>query len=424
MSGIDDRLREELSALLDGVLPEERAAELRRRLETDAALRKEFDELRRTVAAVRALPRERAPAQLRARLERRLAGPPAGGIRRLRRRLAVAAVLALAVAAGVLATRPTERDEFEEARKTARQEEPSPEPPAEEFEGGDKLDVAAAEKEGDRPLGPDLEAPRDQRPPEEVFRAGKARLADAEEERQRSSRGAEEASGLREEAAPRARDEAEPARAPEQDLFAQLERGNRLAAKDRKTYLLRLNQMSARMVEAHLAALSVVAPRGAPRRMATAAARAVSPPQVVNLTVADLDEARQIYRVLLKYPGAAGRAATGFVAAADDARQLTAEVEVSPRQWRSVGTWLQLMNVAREKKARRGTRVKEEGGRGAPAAPPGTAAAKAKRAEEREEPEAEAAELAKESEAADTAQAKRKVQIRIRYAPPPRPEKR
>jgi len=75
VSTIDDALREELSALLDGMLPEAREAELRARMETDAALLREFEELQKTVALVRGLPQERAPDALRERL--RVALPPA-----------------------------------------------------------------------------------------------------------------------------------------------------------------------------------------------------------------------------------------------------------------------------------------------------------------------------------------------------------
>ena len=59
MSAIDDRLREELDALLDGALPEEQAAALRARIEQDADVRAEYERRRRTVDLVRALPLER-----------------------------------------------------------------------------------------------------------------------------------------------------------------------------------------------------------------------------------------------------------------------------------------------------------------------------------------------------------------------------
>jgi hypothetical protein len=61
VSGIDDRLREELDALLDGALPEEQAAALRARIEAEPELRAEFERRRRTVELVRTLPQESAP---------------------------------------------------------------------------------------------------------------------------------------------------------------------------------------------------------------------------------------------------------------------------------------------------------------------------------------------------------------------------
>jgi len=62
VSAIDDRLREELDALLDGALPEDQAAALRARIEQDADVRAEYERRRRTVELVRALPLER-PAE-------------------------------------------------------------------------------------------------------------------------------------------------------------------------------------------------------------------------------------------------------------------------------------------------------------------------------------------------------------------------
>ncbi len=60
-----ERRTEELSAFLDGELQSGPAAELRERLERDPELRAELESLRRTVEAVRSLPAERAPAELR-----------------------------------------------------------------------------------------------------------------------------------------------------------------------------------------------------------------------------------------------------------------------------------------------------------------------------------------------------------------------
>ncbi|MHC4931286.1 MAG: anti-sigma factor family protein [Planctomycetota bacterium] len=66
MSAPDETLHEELGALLDGALAPEREAELRRRIESDPDLRREFEALRRTVEAVRGLERQPVPSELRA----------------------------------------------------------------------------------------------------------------------------------------------------------------------------------------------------------------------------------------------------------------------------------------------------------------------------------------------------------------------
>ncbi len=60
--------RDELSAMLDGELSPERADELRRRIETDPEVAREYESLQRTIDVVRGLPRASAPADLRARL--------------------------------------------------------------------------------------------------------------------------------------------------------------------------------------------------------------------------------------------------------------------------------------------------------------------------------------------------------------------
>jgi len=56
----DDQLHENLNALIDGALDDDRASELREQIERDPAIRAEFDRLRRVRELVRALPRARA----------------------------------------------------------------------------------------------------------------------------------------------------------------------------------------------------------------------------------------------------------------------------------------------------------------------------------------------------------------------------
>ena len=130
MSGIDDALREELTALLDDALPQERAAELRARMETDARLRREFDELRQTVGMVRALPQERAPDELRERLRAGTARPtraPAPIFRWVGSIAAAAAVAA--VAFFLVQTQEQPPEVLTEARRAA-EPEPSLQQPA------------------------------------------------------------------------------------------------------------------------------------------------------------------------------------------------------------------------------------------------------------------------------------------------------
>ncbi|MFB3066934.1 MAG: anti-sigma factor, partial [Planctomycetota bacterium] len=77
-----ERRTEELSAFLDGDLESGPAAELRERLERDPELRAELESLRRTVEAVRNLPAERAPAELRERLAASLSSEAAPALKR------------------------------------------------------------------------------------------------------------------------------------------------------------------------------------------------------------------------------------------------------------------------------------------------------------------------------------------------------
>ncbi len=66
---------EQLSAYLDGELPPPEQAMVERQLAGDAELRRELESMRRAVVAVRALPRERAPAGLAAGVASRMGQP-------------------------------------------------------------------------------------------------------------------------------------------------------------------------------------------------------------------------------------------------------------------------------------------------------------------------------------------------------------
>ncbi|MHC4137061.1 MAG: hypothetical protein ACYS0K_19075 [Planctomycetota bacterium] len=409
MSDIDDTLREELSALLDGALPEERATELRRRLESDAALRKEYEELRRTVAAVRALPRSSVPAGFRARLERKLMAPPAAGIRRLRFRLAVAAVVTVAVGAGVLALRPSGPDTsaYEEARQQESLRDAlrttSKQPPSKP-EGLGKVDkrteaeTADAPSEVDdmrrRPLRePPVAGPPAPETPTEDRGASRKEVVPAPRAKAKQGAKAEEVKrDVRTLLGRRGGERGDVGDAEQATASALLEYAARarVASETRMPYLFQLNQLSATKVEAHLNEVKVT--WGAMYDMA-----ATLPPSA-NLTVTNLDEAKQIFTVLHKFPGTAGRGvASAFVLPGNAGKTplLTAEVEVTPQQWQSVGTWLQLMNVADRKRA---PITVQEG----------------RRSKKKARPDEEMEEEKRSLEPADR-DAKRKVKIYIRY---------
>ena len=76
MSANDDRLRErlleEMDALIDGVLPQQEAKDLRARIQADDALRAEYDRRRRTVQLVRGLTLERPAGDFAAETMARL----------------------------------------------------------------------------------------------------------------------------------------------------------------------------------------------------------------------------------------------------------------------------------------------------------------------------------------------------------------
>lgn len=402
MSDIDDTLREELSALLDGALPEERAAALRARLESDAALRKEYEELRRTVAAVRALPRASAPPELRARLERKLMAPPAAGVRRLRYRIAVAAVVLVAVGAGVLALRgsgPEPTPVHEVARSQDADAEPG-QPARPESPGRAVRELKATEAA--RAPAEAQEAPPAREEMDDL--EGTARDDDRPAPRAEAEGGAAVEDKVRDESMRLAgrggRGEAGDAAALTAAALLRSAERARVAPETRMPYLFQLNQLSATKVEAHLK--EVDAAWGA--RFEVAATL----PSSADLTVVNLDEAKQIFTVLGKFPGTAGRAgAATFVPLGNAGKSplLTAEVEVTPAQWRSVGTWLQMMNVAEPS---RSPVVAEESRRGA--------SKKKSRA-------AKGMELEKEpAQAPADATAKRKVRIYIRYPRVPAPE--
>ncbi len=117
-----EALREQLSALLDGVLAEEEARLVRARIEADASVRAEYEALRATVEAVRALPAVPAPEELSARVAAAL---PRG--RRFLLPLGLVAAAAAILAAVLIAPHLANQGQ-PPPEELARGEPPSPAP--------------------------------------------------------------------------------------------------------------------------------------------------------------------------------------------------------------------------------------------------------------------------------------------------------
>ncbi|MFP3938521.1 MAG: anti-sigma factor family protein [Phycisphaerae bacterium] len=112
MSGEKDKIREQLSAYLDGELSDEEARRVEAALKSDSELQAELDELRRVREMVGSLPSSQAPegfverVMARAERERLMSGDDSqshrGGPLRWARLLATAAVLLVAAGAGLV----------------------------------------------------------------------------------------------------------------------------------------------------------------------------------------------------------------------------------------------------------------------------------------------------------------------------------
>jgi len=307
---IDDALREELSALLDGALEEPRASELRARLAREPELSAEYEALEAVVRAVRALPPERAPAELRAAVRERLPRSrivPMG--------LVAVAALAAALLVAVL-LRPGE-----EAPVGGR----------ELASGGAGRGAGTdAPKDADRPrtgVGPNSAVPPDLRAP-----VGTGRVADDVAEESEHSVGLE-------------------GKAAEQQASLRVEEvRDRLDTPEaRKAYFARLRALSGEEVRAHLGRFDPPAAKAeVSARMRGAA------PSPLEAVVPGVDEAQEIRQILLiAFPPPSKEEVVR--------RDVeTTSVELAPEGWGRldlhvaaatdwaphIGAWLQTVSVA------------------------------------------------------------------------------
>jgi len=397
VSGIDDHLREELGALLDGVLPEDRARELRLRLEEDAALRQEYEELARTVAAVRALPRAGAPDALRRRVDAALAG--GGGTVHRFRWLAVAAALLVAVAGAFLAFGPagtrTAPEQTGQARQkpAARKEKPGvrerEQPPTAPSSVGALAESKA--QSGGAAAG------------DEAQGAGGDRLEKAEV-------GAVEGRGATKEAPGPAKSLNEVT-----DLLATVARTGTLPATERAAYLARVEKLSSTELVSYVrgfapAGLRLETPRdaleekdagataagaeaeGSAEALGAAAAPALR--ELVAVQLKDRREAELVNRVLRPFTVAGEGLTVEYASQAT--REVATVVEATPADLDRIAAWLRLLDMgAQAKKAEELRRVtfgaedRVQGAKEGKSAPP---------------------------------PAKEKARVILRYGPPPSPE--
>ena len=360
---IDDTLREELSALLDGALPEERAKELLRRIAEEPELRREYAELGRAVESVRALPRSRAPKELRARLRGSLGGRRAPSrIFRLGA-LAAAATVLLAVALALYLRR-------EPPARFQAAEEPPAAPPR---------DALA--------LGKEQSDPRD-------AHAQEADRAQAMEEKAATSRLGAKAEapaapepqlGAAKDAAKRgARAKAEP------DLLRAVETSRGVAAADRKAYLRLVAALDAGKAREHVRAISLEGAAGRGEQELLPAARDGSMPLLADILLEDREEATLVKRILDAAPRAAAGAAAALAVEEESKDQMSTEVLGAPEDLRRLGRWLALLDLSPPTAQRPKATVSGEARRDDEAAPKVQAAIVRLRFGKPPEPETEA----------------------------------
>jgi hypothetical protein len=320
VSPIDDALREELSALLDDALPAERAAELRRRIDADPALKREYEELARAVGAVRALPRAGAPAALRARLDDSLKGRAPGRIFRLGWLAAAAASVALVTALTLHfrgGARPTELE--------ARQDPPAA-PVAEEADVRSRATGQAKAPEADADRFGDSQQALEAAPPQEPLQKEKVML------RGRGS--------------PRAKDADEAKREePPVDLVRAVETAKKVGAGERKEYLRQLNALEAKEARRHILRLFPHEIDAGKARQLKLARRDAAPVVLEAILLEDRDEASLVTKILGNAAPALGGLA---VQQPPRDRVAVADVEGTPEDLARIARWLTLLDVSKE----------------------------------------------------------------------------
>lgn len=297
---IDDALREELSALLDGVLPEDRARELRRRIREEPELFREYASLERAVQAVRSLPRKGAPPELRKRIRASIGGArPRGRILRLGG-LAAAAVVLLGLGIALYVRR--EPPVHFEAKGDRDERQDAPASPTDVRSGG----AGAETDQFGQPSAESLDRAQDK---------ARAEIENALAER----RGA-------------------PKKAAPADLVASVEQTRTIPASDRKAYLRQLATLKPDKARAHLLAVFG----------GTGKARLVPPGRdttvLATILLADREEATLVKKILGSAPPAELAAASVEVEEAKK-DELSTEVSGTPTELWSIDQWLTLLDL-------------------------------------------------------------------------------
>lgn len=319
---IDDGLREELSALLDGALPAERARELRQRIGQDPELRREYAELERAAMAVRALPRSRAPGELRARLRGSL------GERRSRARifrfpaLAAAATVLLAVAVALYLRR---------------------EPPA-HFE-------ALKEPDRDR-LSDDALVPGKEQPSEAAEASAPADRAQAKDDAKKLGAAQADGAGFESQlgaATPKAEAARGSKRAKEEvpDLLKAVEESREIPAADRKAYLRQVAALDAGKALEHVRALFPDETGAYRKRDLLLDPLDGTTPVLATIRLEDREEADLVRRILDSAPRAEAGAAAALTVEEEAKDQMSTEILGTPEELRRLRQWLALFDLSR-----------------------------------------------------------------------------